>query len=249
MLVKLLSDLHLHGNYPFNYIEHGEEVCILAGDISEGMHGVHWASAMIPKNIPVLYVPGNHEYYGQDYTLLNAQFLLHNQMGNHVKVMLNDSITIGGVEFVCSTLWTDFDVYNNQPLHALDWKRGLNDSRWIRVSREPLTAQTVIGWNKEAISYIGDMAHQTRPAEMVRVLVTHYCPEFSVAPSYRGDRLTPGFATKIPEHIHGAFDFHFHGHTHSSMNYELPYGTKVICNPRGYSHEGGEFNEELVLDL
>jgi hypothetical protein len=249
MLVKLLSDLHLHGNDPFKYVDHGESVCVLAGDISEGMDGVYWAVRNIPNHIQVLYVPGNHEYYGQDYTFLNRQFMVHNMNGTNVKVMLNDSFAIDGVEFVCSTLWTDFDVYNNQPLHALAWDRGLNDSRYIRVDARPLSHQDFIKWNKQAMRYISDMAHQTRLAETVRVLVTHYCPEFSVAAQYRGDPLTPGFATKIPEHIHGAFDFHFHGHTHSSMDYELPYGTKVRCNPRGYRYEGGDFNEELVLDL
>ena len=249
MLVKLLSDLHLGGNLPIKYVDHGEDVCVLAGDISEGMHGVRWALKAIPNHIQVLYVPGNHEYYGQDYTYLNRQFQIHNTYGTHVKVMLNDSMIMNGVEFVCSTLWTDFDVYNNQPLHAMDWKRGLNDSVYIRVDARPLSHLDFIKWNKEAISYIGGMAAQTKSSELVRVLVTHYCPEFSIAAQYRGDKLTPGFATKIPERIHAAFDFHFHGHTHTSMNYELPYGTKVRCNPRGYRWEGGEFNEELVLDL
>lgn len=251
MLVKLLSDLHLHGNDPFYYVDHGESVCVLAGDISEGMQGVYWAEATIPQHIKVIYVPGNHEYYGRDYSRLNQKFREFNNFGNtHVKVMLNDTVMLNDVEFVCSTLWTDFDVYNNQPLHALAWKNGLNDSRWIKNCDEPIQAQDLINWNEEALEYIGRIAHQTRPSNVVRVLVTHYCPEFSVARKHRGDQLTPGFATKIPVHIHGAFDFHFHGHTHTSMDYEMPYGTKVKCNPKGYGYEnGGAFNEELVLDI
>lgn len=250
MLVKLLSDLHLHGNNPFRYTDHGEYVCILAGDISEGMHGVNWAKNNIPDHIKVIYVPGNHEYYGQDYTILNSKFRDFNKTNSHVKVLNNASVVIGNVEFVCSTLWADFDLYNNQPLHALAWARGLNDSRWIANNGKLISSQDFIDWNKEALEFISSAAHQVRPPDMARVLVTHYCPEFSVAPNYRGDALTPGFATKIPHDIHGAFDYHFHGHTHSSMNYELPYGTKVICNPKGYGYEnGGSFNEELVLDI
>ena len=249
MLTKLLSDLHLHGNNPFYYEDHGEAVCILAGDISEGMFGVNWAVQFIPPHIQVLYIPGNHEYYGHDYTVLNARFSAHNLKETHVRVMLNDSKIINGVEFVCSTLWTDFDVYNNQPLHAIMWGGGLNDSRYIKVDARQLNHLDFIKWNSEALSYIGDMAHQTRPAEMVRVLVTHYCPEFSVAAHYRGNPLTPGFATKIPLHIHGAFDFHFHGHTHDCMDYKTPQGVKIKCNPRGYLFEKSGFNEALVLDL
>jgi hypothetical protein len=34
------------------------------------------------------------------------------------------------------------------------------------------------------------------------------------------------------------------------MQYEMPYGTKVFCNPKGYGAENmGGFNEELVLDI
>jgi hypothetical protein len=71
-----------------------------------------------------------------------------------------------------------------------------------------------------------------------------------VAPRYRNDELTPGFATHIPVETHETFDFHFHGHTHDSMKYEYPFGTKVFCNPKGYGMENvSGFNQELVLDI
>jgi hypothetical protein len=250
MLVKLLSDLHLHGNNPFRYVDHGEHVCILAGDISEGMHGVEWALARIPRHIQVLYVPGNHEYYGQDYPALNARFAHHNTLGTHVHVMLNSVFTKDNwdVEFVGTTLWSDFNLYDNPVRHAISWKMGLNDSRWIKCNSHTITPQHFQNWNSQALVFLKQVAET--PTNKSRVLVTHYCPDLSVAPKYRNDPLTPGFATRIPVDTHEKFQYHFHGHTHSSMNYEYNYGTKVVCNPRGYGYENmSGFNEELVLDI
>lgn len=248
MLVKLLSDLHLHANNPSRYVDHGEYVCVLAGDISEGMHGVEWAVARIPQHIRVLYVPGNHEYYGQEYEALNARFSCHNTRGTHVKVLLNESEIIGDVEFVGTTLWTDFNLYNNKERHAYFWKNGLNDSRWIKSGGYSIRSHHFADWNAQSLAFLKQVAET--PTDKVRVLITHYCPDLSVAPKYRNDPLTPGFATHIPVDTHEKFAYHFHGHTHVSMKYEYPYGTKVICNPKGYGFENlSGFNEELVLDI
>lgn len=249
MLVKLLSDLHLHGSDPFKYVDHGEEVCVLAGDISEGMHGVHWAELAIPSHIQVIYVPGNHEYYNQDYALLQERFKVYNSRGSHVQVLDKECLSIRHVDFVCATLWTDFDVYKNQPLHAQAWKRGLNDAHYIKYGGDYLNPNNFVRWNKEALTFLSGEANKVLQPDAVRVLVTHYCPELSVAPRWRGHMLTPGFATKIPSYIYDKFDFHFHGHTHDSMDYEH-LGVKVKCNPRGYGSENFTgFNEELVLDI
>ena len=248
MLVKLLSDLHIHHNNPFRYVDHGEYVCVLAGDISEGMNGVNWALACIPDHIQVLYVPGNHEYYGYDSDKLNLSFYFHNQRDTHVHVLLDKSVTIADVEFAGTTLWTNFNLYGDPVSHAMKWRYGLNDSRWIKQGDRGISAQHFLDWNARSLAFLQSVAET--PTDKTRVLITHYCPDLSVAPKYRNDPLTPGFATHIPVEIHEKFQFHFHGHTHKSMKYEYPYGTKVFCNPKGYGYENqSAFNQELVLDI
>ena len=39
------------------------DIVVLAGDIHVGVHGIEWARRRFPLT-PVVYVPGNHEYYG-----------------------------------------------------------------------------------------------------------------------------------------------------------------------------------------
>jgi len=241
MLVKILSDIHLHPMHnTYNYVDHGERVCILAGDIAEGMRGVNWAMNYIPNHIDVLYIPGNHEYYGHEYHELNKSFERHNASGSNVTVLLNDTVEIWGITFAGTTLWTDFMVYND-PVATLNWATGLNDSRWIKFNNHTINAQNIINLNKEALQFLSRTEAD--------VLITHYAPEFSESPQWKGHPLTPGFLTKVPPNIHKKFKYHIHGHTHTSFDYDTPYGTRVICNPRGYGYENMQHNGELVINI
>ena len=241
MLVKILSDLHLHPMYTdFKYVDHGERVCILAGDICEGMRGVNWALANIPYHIDVLYVPGNHEYYGHDYLELQKNFNQHNLSNTHVTVLDNAVIEVGGIKFAGTTLWTDFQAYRD-PNSTLAWYGGLNDSRWIKVGNRGVTAADFMNWNTEAIHFINHI--------YADVLITHYAPVLSESPRWAGHPLTPGFITDIPDIAYRKFKYHVHGHTHTCFDYENYNGTRVICNPRGYGYEVPSFNSELVINI
>ena len=51
----------------------------------------------------------------------------------------------------------------------------------------------------------------------------------------------------------GFSDYWVHGHTHSTFDYEIE-GTKVVCNPRGYSKlfnlsQNENFNKELTIEI
>lgn len=43
----------------------GKSVVLLAGDIHYGEYGVEWAKTL---DAPVIYVPGNHEFWDSDYS-------------------------------------------------------------------------------------------------------------------------------------------------------------------------------------
>ena len=65
MRIHLLSDIHLDieiPGYAFQPSVLDADVTILAGDIHTGARGLEWARRVFPG--PVLYVPGNHEFYG-----------------------------------------------------------------------------------------------------------------------------------------------------------------------------------------
>ena len=60
MILNILSDLHLSLG-ALKLPENHADLVILAGDIARPKEAASWASGFAK---PVLYVPGNHEFYG-----------------------------------------------------------------------------------------------------------------------------------------------------------------------------------------
>jgi len=65
MKIQILSDLHLEFE-EYHYLDCDCDVVVLAGDIHTKGLGVKWALEHI-KDKPVIYVLGNHEFYGKTY--------------------------------------------------------------------------------------------------------------------------------------------------------------------------------------
>lgn len=117
MKLHILSDIHTEFA-DFTPPETGADVIVLAGDIGVGLSSIQWAARTFPQ-VPVIYVPGNHEYYGHDLTILDE---LVNQSASNIHVLNNAATTINGVRFLGSTLWTDFK-FNGESEAWFDRKR------------------------------------------------------------------------------------------------------------------------------
>src|SRR4051812_18495870 len=106
MKLNVLSDLHLsRGSLAIPGVD--TDVVILAGDIARPREAMAWASAIAK---PVLYVAGNHEFYGGSIagTLAELKALCS---GTRVQVLDNDEACIENVRFLGTTLWTDFLLF------------------------------------------------------------------------------------------------------------------------------------------
>ena len=64
MKIQIVSDLHL-GLAPCVIPDVGADLLILAGDIHRPVEAMNWAKSL---PMPIIYVPGNHEYYCLLYT-------------------------------------------------------------------------------------------------------------------------------------------------------------------------------------
>jgi hypothetical protein len=56
----------------------------------------------------VIYVPGNHEFYYHDLSLIED---LKARAPGHIHVLNDDQVIIDGVRFLGSILWTDFALF------------------------------------------------------------------------------------------------------------------------------------------
>jgi hypothetical protein len=127
MRLWFLSDLHLEltrgWDLPAGDARPDFDVMIVAGDLIPRMErGVSWLRDRVPDR-EIIIIAGSHEPYGQDIDrgLEKARAAA---AGSNVHVLQNDTVTIEGITFVGATLWTDFDLFGDQPA---DGREGRGD--------------------------------------------------------------------------------------------------------------------------
>ncbi len=247
MKLHLLSDLHTEF-CEFSPPSANADVVILAGDIGVGLDGIEWAARQFPK-VPVIYVPGNHEYYGHDIALIDD---LVKKSAANIHVLNNDKVVLDGVRFIGSTLWTDFKLHGEGEAWFARQraKRSVEDFAAIRNSDRAFTPEASVDLHEESRAWIE--AELKVKFDGPTAVVTHHLPAaMSVANQYANDPLNPAFASRL-EKIIEKFrpELWIHGHTHVPCDYEL-FGTRVVCNPRGYPREtrGSKFDPGLTIEL
>ncbi|PYE78457.1 metallophosphoesterase [Xylophilus ampelinus] len=265
----VLSDLHLDHDAdlivqggPLNQV--GVDVVVLAGDIDEGLKGLRWARTAFPHT-PIVYIAGNHEFYKRDWSKhVHEMRSTAQQLGIHF--LEREAVEIGGVRFLGCTLWTDFEI--NGPGEAQACRREaqyrLNDYQQIRYSRTSedaefywLKSKTIVPAitvrrHRQSVEWLEAQLEQSHPGNTV--VVTHHAPHpNSIPPSYVGDPLTPAFVSDL-DRLMGRSAFWIHGHVHESFDYYIR-GTRVLCNPRGYSFdrprrgENDAFSFSFIVDI
>jgi len=235
MRVHILSDLHLEFA-PFQPNKVNADVIVLAGDVHTGTNGIKWILQTFPDR-PVIYVLGNHEFYGQKIQKLisNIKEIAH---GTNVHVLENDRIEIGNTVFLGATLWTDFRLFGDPIVSGAVAQAGMNDFRRIRLLPTyrrflPKDARAV---HAQSLEWLGQQMHDARGRKIVAV--THHAPSpQSVPPQLEGDPLNAAFASQLDQFIANCgATLWIHGHIHHHSDYPVG-GTRVVANPRGYPTE------------
>lgn len=237
MKLGILSDLHLRptGMQPRPRVD--ADVMVLAGDISVGKAGIAWSRATF--SCPVIYVPGNHEYYGRNIDTLDVE-LRQACAGSQVHVLQNDVIVIDGVRFVGCTLWTDFALYGDAQGHAAEAWLSLNDYRVITSDRGgAIKPSEILQRHQASIAFLERTLAE--PFAGTTVAVTHHAPSArSVAPRFQGDALSPAFVSNLDRLVErSGAALWIHGHVHDTFDYVIG-KTRVLCNPKGYAGEERE---------
>lgn len=249
MKIQLLSDLHLEfGGFTPPALD--ADVVVLAGDIHLKEKGVAWAKEMF--SCPVLYVMGNHEYYGGSLGK-TREAILKAAEGTNVTVLDRKSIVIDGVRFLGATLWTDYRLTGNQPLALWDAQQAMTDFKKIRDEKfSKLRPTRVLAQHVKDRKFLEESLLE--PFDGKTVVVSHHAPSSqSIHPRYKdsGGHLNASYASDLERLVgDGLPALWVHGHTHDSFDYDL-YGTRVVCNPRGYapSELNPGFSPELLIEV
>lgn len=234
MKIRLLSDLHTEFRLPYkseplaNY--RGEDVLVLAGDIASGstntMDVLKFFKAQGYKHI--VYVPGNHEYYGTTVQDFNYKIKAKCKQVEGIHYLNPGHVEIDGVLFIGATLWTNFrDNFFSMKAAS----KHIADFRLIKE----FNTDYAVKMYEAHIDYIKHMYEQRNGRKVV--VVTHFLPAVEcISPRFQNpaDLLNDYFANDLGEYISNMSDTTWlFGHTHDAVDKVLG-DTRVVANPHGY---------------
>lgn len=128
MRAHILSDLHNSPKHRFVPEVLDADVTILAGDIDEQLDGIAWAEKHFQGDI--IYVPGNHEFYGGRVSRTLEK--MKAAAGPRTHVLDRESVVLHGVRFLGAVGWTDYRASGNEHLAMLAAQNVLGDFKEIR---------------------------------------------------------------------------------------------------------------------
>ena len=253
MKLHIVSDLHL-GVAPFELPATAADWIVLAGDITRPEAACAWAARL---GKPVLYVAGNHEFYGSALEATMAALRQHSA-GTPIHVLEREALVAGGVRFLGTTLWSDYSIVPaNERAQAMRQSVALvRDFSRIRVDHDAderfFAPGDSITLFEQAAEWLARPLAE--PFDGPTVVITHHAPSpRSIHPRFAGSPLNGCFVSDL-ERLMGAerVGLWIHGHTHDSFDYTVA-GTRVLCNPRGYAkngvNENAAFDARLVITL
>ena len=273
MRIQLMSDLHLEVQPQFRPIPApGAELLVLAGDIgayqqrhqvADDDFGLSWFANW---PVPVLYLPGNHEYDNQDFAQAH-QRLRQSCARYGFHWLEREVLLMGGVRFIGTTLWSDFDALLERPARsaaALERNRLAREkafraanhylaSTGSRYDGAPFLAPTVRTLALQCQQWLRQALAQPYH-EGPTVVVTHFAPSLrSCDPRYGLTPGTAGFCNALDELL-GQADLWLHGHLHCPIDYvdlQHPRRCRVVANPLGYAGKGEQsgFQDQLLLTV
>lgn len=254
MTLSIMSDLHLD----FGDLElPGGDVLALAGDVFSGAvikYGedetasfhhlwkryVRFCKEELSKYKEVIFVMGNHEYYGL--TIETAPHTLRSFLEkNAPNVVLLDNAkhATHNVTFFGTTLWASYGCPRADQERLIQFR--LNDCKQIWTTedgnlRTPrlMTPFDFDRLNRKAKHWLYTQVRMA--GEGVKVLVTHHAPSWESHPSGDASDLDWAFYSNV-QRIFGwgnSITFAVHGHTHHNVAYVQQMAV-IATNQRGYA--------------
>lgn len=243
MKIHVLSDLHREF-HRFDPPETDADVVVLAGDIDLRTAGIEWAATAF--DVPVIYVSGNHEFYGGgDVDSIIADMrLTARRLGVHF--LEHDSVVIGDVRFLGATLWTDFALHGQDKAGEVMYctRQYMADFGGAIARFTPLRSAAM---HEAAAQWLANALAE--PCDGKTVVVSHHAPHRgSLHKKYEREYASAGFVSDLSR-LMGPAALWVHGHCHDSFDYAVN-GTRVIANPRGYLLASGRLeNRDFVAGL
>jgi len=251
MKIAIFSDIH-HEFKDWLPEKLDADVVILAGDIHINCKSIGFAKKF---NQPVIFVAGNHEYYGSEFHKTN-KMMKDDAINTNVHFLLNGSVKIADTLFIGGTLWTDFMLLGKELREKCIFEAAvkMNDFHKIKYfdgnTYRKLKPSDTIKMHEETLSFFKKKVVQANDEKIV--IVSHHAPSnLSEQEEYKNGYLSAAFVSNLDDFIKSSnINLWVHGHTHHNVDYMLG-NTRVIANQRGYAGYDlcNNFNEQLIIDI
>lgn len=212
------------------------KTCIVAGDFTcfslpQKLIADHFLR-LCERFENILYVPGNHEYYGDNPSSVDRLIRDVVSLCPQIKLLTaGNPQTINGQRFIGDTMWFP----DRHEVHM--YRRMINDTFQIK---------DLFPWCFTHSSvFINYLRREVKESD---IIVTHHIPtDVDTAPIWKGSQTQPYFLNKDAERYLAEANTikpkaWIYGHTHTKHDYVVG-RTRFICNPIGYPGENGYLPE------
>ena len=247
MRISLLSDTHHNfgGSSEWPHPLPSHDVLVLAGDLSEYEDSpanltevlAHYRSR---TDRPILYLPGNHEFYHHDYHR-TLDWIGRDTRKLDIELLNCQCVRYGDVAFHGCTLWSDFTLLGAElaDLYGLYAEQSVNDFSLIEFKGRTFRQTDCANLHRQQRAWLEkSLASSDAP---YNVAITHFAPVAQcIAERYQGNNLNPYFVAGCDSLVERFEpDLWLYGHTHQADDFVLG-KTRFVNNARGYPSENLE---------
>ena len=235
--------------------EDKDTVLLLAGDIHTGMKAQPWIELMTKQFKHVVYILGNHEFYGNEWYKVKDYWA--NVDIPNFTFLDDDVLYLDGVRIIGGTLWTGIrDQTDDYGFTVWNGKMRMTDYHATKINHKrtgqyrKLNPQDTVNAHGDTLDYIKAVLGQKYDGKTI--VMTHHLPHNDcVQPQWKGSELNAFFVTDL-DYVIDNFDIDVwvHGHTHDNVDINV-HGTRIVCNPMGYHgvQLNKDFNEDLTFNV
>lgn len=280
MKLHIINDIHADVcpyNMNIEFFSKEVDAIVLSGDYSNTIYHLKNVVAECQKyKIPMIYVPGNHEFYNycmqttkeyiehlsKKYSYFKPLQLVDIDGNPNIRTYVDE---IHKVAFIGDTLWTDYDLFCSKDKSKEICRTGMKEMEFIAKYHQSLffnkgaspliTPDYLEKLCDTGCKIINKLAYMYKSRGYKVVVLSHHAPHMnSIRADYRCNAISPAFGSNLlDKKISTAnIDLWCHGHVHQFYDYFVN-NTRVICNPRGYiSYEYVEetyFKPQLIVQV
>lgn len=237
------------------------DVLVVAGDFHPPLRISVAALTKISLHIPVVYVPGNRDYYDTRHVMQDELILARRTAasikGKGLHILSDGVVEIAGTRFIGSTLWTDLALDGGPDETGFSYVSDFEAIRTQLPESAPrnLRPSDYVNMHRKSRSFIERTLAE--PHDGPTVVVSHHSPHpNSIGEKYEANSHGANalFHSDLSEILEGpdAPDMWIHGATHQKADYTVG-KTRVLSNPHGYLEQNGrlenpDFDPAMVVE-